>query len=166
MTAVYRHFDSAGTLLYVGLSVNAAARTSAHSATAPWFDRVARVEIEAHACREDALNAEAVAIVIERPAHNQIVPLRRAMRVVTPLENWPTLRAIFYASKKATSMETASEIIEFIGQDRIMAALSVKDDAVRKAKTAGVLPASWFHTLENLAGRPLPRKAFNFKGIS
>lgn len=63
-------------------------------------------------------------------------------------------------------MKTASDIIEFIGADRIKGALSVKDDAVRKALKAGVLPASWFHTLENLAGRPLPREAFNFKGAA
>ncbi len=63
-----------------------------------------------------------------------------------------------------SSMKTAPEIIDFIGQDRITAALSVKDDAVRKARSAGVLPASWYHTLEQLAGRPLPRDAFSFKG--
>jgi hypothetical protein len=61
-------------------------------------------------------------------------------------------------------MKTAPEIIDFIGQDRIMAALGVKDDAVRKAKASGVLPASWYHTLEVLAGRPLERQAFSFKG--
>ena len=47
----------------------------------------------------------------------------------------------------------------------VNAALSVKDDAVRKALKSGVLPASWYNTLEKLAGRPLPRRAFSFKGM-
>jgi hypothetical protein len=63
-------------------------------------------------------------------------------------------------------MKTASDIIDFIGQDRIKLALAVQDDAVRKAKNSGVLPASWYHTLEQLAGRPLPRDVFSFKGTS
>lgn len=62
------------------------------------------------------------------------------------------------------AMKTAPEIIDFIGQDKIIAAMHVQADAVRKARAAGVLPASWYHTLEKLAGRPLPRDVFSFKG--
>ena len=63
-------------------------------------------------------------------------------------------------------MFTASEIIDYIGHDAIRDALAVKDDAVRKAKAAGKMPASWYDTCERLAGRPLPREAFNFKGAA
>jgi hypothetical protein len=61
-------------------------------------------------------------------------------------------------------MNTASEIIDFVGQDAIMAELKVQADAVRKARTSGVLPASWYDAMERLAGRPLPRSVFSFKG--
>jgi hypothetical protein len=61
-------------------------------------------------------------------------------------------------------MKTASEIIDYLGRDRIKTAVGVHDDAVRKAKSAGTLPASWYHALEVLAGHALPRDAFNFKG--
>ena len=61
-------------------------------------------------------------------------------------------------------MNTASEIIDFVGAERIKEALSVKDDAVRKARTAGIMPASWYDAVERLAGRPLPRSLFTFKG--
>lgn len=47
-----------------------------------------------------------------------------------------------------------------------MAALNVQADAVRKAKSAGILPASWYDAMERLAGRPLPRNVFSFKGTS
>ncbi len=164
MTAVYRHFDQSGQLLYVGLSVNVAARTSAHSSGAEWFGSVARVDIENHPTREDALNAEAVAIVIEKPRHNRIVPARRAMRMVSPVDHWPQLRAQFQRRSAPVGMKTASEIIDFVGQDAVMAELKVQADAVRKAKASGVLPASWYDAMERLAGRPLPRSVFSFKG--
>ncbi len=63
-------------------------------------------------------------------------------------------------------MKTAADIIDYIGHESIKAALSVQDDAVRKAKASGKLPASWYDACERLAGRPLPRDAFNFKGAA
>jgi len=60
-------------------------------------------------------------------------------------------------------MKTAPEIVNHIGSAQLMAALGVKADAIRKAVSVGRLPASWYHTCEELAGRPLPREAFNFK---
>lgn len=70
MVYLYRHFDAAGQLLYVGISLNHVARLSQHK-KAPWVDRIARVEIEAHPSRADALKAEAAAIVAEKPAFNK-----------------------------------------------------------------------------------------------
>ena len=63
-------------------------------------------------------------------------------------------------------MKTASDIIDFVGPDRAMAALGVQRDAIRKARASGELPASWYDAMEKLAGRPLPREAFSFKGTS
>lgn len=61
-------------------------------------------------------------------------------------------------------MKTASAIIDFVTQAAACEAIGVQPDAVRKAVSAGKLPASWYHTLERLAGRPLPRDVFTFKG--
>lgn len=69
-THLYRHFDDAGKLLYVGISLNAAARLSQHMRAARWKGRIARVEIETHPSRTAALRAEAEAIVAERPPFN------------------------------------------------------------------------------------------------
>ena len=69
-TALYRHFDADGQLLYVGISVNALIRLSQHR-HAPWFRTIARVEIEWHPTREAAEAAELAAIRMEGPVWNK-----------------------------------------------------------------------------------------------
>lgn len=78
-TAVYRHFDKGGCLLYVGLTVNPLRRTQQHAALGARFEQVARIEIEWFDSRRDALIAERSAIAAELPlqniAHGEKVPL-------------------------------------------------------------------------------------------
>lgn len=71
-TSLYRHFAADGSLLYVGISMSWPTRTKAHVRDSRWFDLVARVEIERFPTREDALEAERVAIKTERPQFNII----------------------------------------------------------------------------------------------
>lgn len=68
-TALYRHFDRQGRLLYVGVSLNAVNRLSQHR-DASWFQEIERITIRWLPTRESALVAEAVAIATERPIHN------------------------------------------------------------------------------------------------
>lgn len=67
---LYRHFDAAGILLYVGVSLSALNRLAAHRRKAPWFWSIARVEISRFDTREQSLEAERTAIVNERPLFN------------------------------------------------------------------------------------------------
>lgn len=69
-TALYRHFDSAGSLLYVGISNDALRRLCQHKERSHWQPQIARVEVEWLPDREAALKAEADAIVSENPAWN------------------------------------------------------------------------------------------------
>lgn len=69
-TALYRHFDAAGQLLYVGISLSAVQRLAQHRLTARWFERIARIEVEWHDSREDAISAEIQAIAGEHPECN------------------------------------------------------------------------------------------------
>lgn len=69
-TALYRHFDAAGQLLYVGISLSAVQRLGQHRDTAGWYGLIKRVEIEWLPGRLEALHAEAVAIARESPVHN------------------------------------------------------------------------------------------------
>lgn len=71
-TALYRHFGSDGSLLYVGISLSWPARTKAHAGGSRWFDQVARVELERFPTREAALEAEREAIKGEKPQFNII----------------------------------------------------------------------------------------------
>lgn len=69
-TALYRHFDAAGALLYVGISLNTIQRTQQHKHGARWFEQIARIDIEWHDSRPAALTAEAIAIAMEAPQFN------------------------------------------------------------------------------------------------
>ena len=69
-TALYRHYDAEGTLLYVGISLNAAARLAQHREHATWYSQITSVTIEKFDSRDEALAAETVAIRKESPRYN------------------------------------------------------------------------------------------------
>ena len=69
-TQLYRHFDAAGVLLYVGISLSTVHRLSQHRDDSHWFDQIKRVEIEHFPTRKQAEIAEQVAILTEAPLHN------------------------------------------------------------------------------------------------
>jgi len=68
---LYRHFDAAGNLLYVGVSATVARRTAAHRGRSHWFPVVARITIERFATVTEAYDAEFAAIKAERPMWNK-----------------------------------------------------------------------------------------------
>lgn len=68
--AIYRHFSKSGELLYIGYSANPMRRNQQHSSYASWFKEVHQITIEWFDTHEDALNAEMIAIKIERPREN------------------------------------------------------------------------------------------------
>jgi excinuclease UvrABC nuclease subunit len=67
---LYRHFDGSNRLLYVGVSLSAFQRLGQHRNHAHWFEQIKRVEMEQFATRQEALDAERVAIERERPLFN------------------------------------------------------------------------------------------------
>lgn len=66
---LYRHWSDRGTLLYVGISINAVARQSQHR-DKPWFPRIAKITIERFETYAEAEEAELRAICYEGPIHN------------------------------------------------------------------------------------------------
>ena len=76
-TQLYRHFSQDGTLLYVGVSLSAVARLSQHGEQSPWFEEIARVEVDNFPDRETALKAERKAIETENPKYNKLFNARR-----------------------------------------------------------------------------------------
>jgi hypothetical protein len=70
-TALYRHFDANGDLLYIGISKDPEGRWMAHRGNRePWIHQAARRTDEWYNSRPEALTAEAKAIRAERPPFN------------------------------------------------------------------------------------------------
>lgn len=76
--SVYRHFDGAGVLLYVGASSSVKIRNQTHATQATWYDQVRTITIEPMPCLESALKAESAAIKEEKPRYN-VAGKRRPM---------------------------------------------------------------------------------------
>lgn len=69
-TDLYRYYDAAGSLLYVGVSKSVVARAMQHERQARWWARWSMMVRETYATRDEALAAERVAIERERPLFN------------------------------------------------------------------------------------------------
>lgn len=70
---LYRHFSKDGTLLYVGISLNALLRQHAHkTGRSPWYQQIAKIEIENFSSKKAALEAEKKAIKNDKPLYNVI----------------------------------------------------------------------------------------------
>jgi hypothetical protein len=70
-TQLYRHFNESGDLLYVGVSLSAAARQASHKRASPWFDQVRNITVEVFKTRDAALKGELRAIRKEKPLFNR-----------------------------------------------------------------------------------------------
>ena len=70
MTTLYRMFDAAGDLLYVGITSRGGRRFDEHAKVQPWWVEVASVTVEHFATRTEALAAELAAIRVEDPTYN------------------------------------------------------------------------------------------------
>ncbi len=69
---LYRHYHPNGDLLYVGVSLDALARLNRHFDRAEWRNHIHRIEVEPFETREEALEAERLAIQQEFPKHNSM----------------------------------------------------------------------------------------------
>ena len=95
---LYRHWSTAGHLLYIGISLNAVARLAQHK-DKPWFPRIAKITVERFETYADAEVAELRAICYEGPIHNM-----RGPRDAKDLG--PALTKLRAAQRKAASRET------------------------------------------------------------
>ncbi len=72
ITTLYRFYNTADELLYVGISEKGPERWKAHRKDKPWWTDVARTTTEHYDTRQDALDAERSAIKAEKPKHNVV----------------------------------------------------------------------------------------------
>jgi hypothetical protein len=81
LTQLYRHYDQDGVLLYVGVSRSADGRWWSHQrGRSVWLHKVAVMTIDDYSTRKEAEEAEAQAIMKEKPLHNRIVRLNNHWR--------------------------------------------------------------------------------------
>lgn len=118
-TALYRMYDDAGRLLYVGISKHLPARIAAHDAEKPWWSGVASITVEHIDDPIEAIRAEIDAIRSERPVHNVVhSPTARRGRVSGPGTLDERCAALRETVKEATgdtiTTEQAKEIIEAV----------------------------------------------------
>lgn len=75
---LYRFYDSADQLLYVGISTNMLLRLQSHSYQQPWWQDAVRIDLQRFADREELEAAEREAIHFEKPKYNVVhAPPRR-----------------------------------------------------------------------------------------
>lgn len=70
MTALYRHYDAEGVLLYVGIAECEKRRRVEHSKYSRWFGMVSKTEVVELPSRRLAECEEKLAIKIEKPLYN------------------------------------------------------------------------------------------------
>jgi excinuclease UvrABC nuclease subunit len=67
---LYRHFDESGSLLYIGISIDALVRQGGHESRSGWWRDIRRIEIEVYANKTEAARAEVELIKKLRPRWN------------------------------------------------------------------------------------------------
>lgn len=78
---VYRCYDAAGRLLYIGSATSRVSRFQGHRKTSPWWPEVTDVKLTDQPDIETARQAEAAAIEAEAPIHNKKHNKQRVQRV-------------------------------------------------------------------------------------
>jgi len=128
---LYRHYNSKGHLLYVGISNSTALRTNAHSNTSAWWPEVTRIEIERFRSRNIALEAERHAIIEEHPIHNRMHARKepRPIVVKNPADVTPSNDA-----KAERIAYTIPEAAEALGVSRAHVYNLIREGRLRSVK--------------------------------
>jgi hypothetical protein len=77
-TALYRHYNKDGTLLYVGISLSAVGRLGQHKRNAEWFWSIRRIEVEYFPSRGAASLDQSLPQARQRPASG-VASVRRKL---------------------------------------------------------------------------------------
>jgi hypothetical protein len=109
-TQLYRHFNAEGELLYVGISLSTINRLGQHKDHSHWFETISRVDIEKFDTKEEALNAEALAIHNEKPKCNIMKP--RARQIFDEIARQQEKNYVLERSKM-TREELTGRVVKF-----------------------------------------------------
>jgi hypothetical protein len=129
-TTLYRFFDGAGRLLYVGISGELPKRLTTHNRRQPWWRKVARSTYEHFETREAAREAERKAIRGDHPRFNRadVVP---PAQLPLPMARRPRPRAVDAAPPQ--DYVTEADTVAFLA-DALLARL--REEATRERESA------------------------------
>lgn len=114
-TELYRHFNSDGELLYVGISLSTPQRLAQHMRGSKWADEIAHIQIERHSTRGKALEAERIAIENEMPLWNVVYSLSQpfgSKRSFSGKEKTSQVRKGFCPDEACSKVDLASSFLE------------------------------------------------------
>lgn len=80
LNTLYRIYNAAGELLYVGATTNPGLRMQEHSHHQSWWDEATDIKLERFNCRADLAAAETEAIKSESPRYNAVHAKRAPFR--------------------------------------------------------------------------------------
>ena len=153
-TALYRMYDAAGDLLYVGMSRNLPSRITMHVTEKSWWETVARIEVQHFESREKARQEEKRAIAEDAPLWNVLdraatAPARSteiaAERIFPELDRLTEIRkAGAEASRKARPLVEAALIAGVASIDLVGRPFSRPEiQNIKKAlRESGQIPAA------------------------
>lgn len=137
-TAVYRLYNEADRLLYVGVAYDPEARWKNHANFSLWWPDVSRRDVEWHDNREAAECAERRAILTEGPLHN--IAHTRGLRVPSCMGWWDYVMEV-------TNFASQSEIARRVGISQPSVSQwrssSPKDTTIRAFAEAYDVPVIW-----------------------
>ena len=125
-TAVYRLYDAAGVLLYVGISLDLSTRLKTHQKEKTGWPAVTRIDLQWCATREAAIAEERRAILSEQPLWN-VIGSGRPSYVQT--SKWRTIVGAIRAEIESGYWPPGTRIdsaAEWARQDRSVAASTVR----------------------------------------
>ena len=99
----YRLYGQDRRLLYIGYSSDPGVRLRSHSITKPWWSEVESVEIQRHASRGEALDAERLAILKDEPPRN--MARHQTVGGPTPLHSFRVADDLYLAAKAQARAE-------------------------------------------------------------
>ncbi len=79
-TGLYHVYGEADSLLYIGVSKHFGVRWQQHAQKQPWWNERRRMTVDFYDDREEALDAEALAIFTEQPKYN-VLHRKQALRL-------------------------------------------------------------------------------------
>ncbi|MFJ3950274.1 GIY-YIG nuclease family protein [Streptomyces libani] len=129
-TALYRLYDTAGGLLYVGVTNNPTHRFGQHKADKAWWGEVVQHSIEWFDGEWSALQAEVEAIATEEPKYNR----RSTERY--KVEQRATALAISAEARRRRGVGVAARAVQVRTLRELLAQGVPKDEAERQALLA------------------------------